>query len=82
MVKIEKLAIEPEKKVKFDTLLIGDEKEVRVGAPSLGDLVEGKVIEHGKSKKITVVKYKSKTRYKKTTGHRQNFTKIQIEKIS
>jgi large subunit ribosomal protein L21 len=82
--KIEKLPAEAGKKVKLETLLIadGDSGEIKsLGTPSLGEKVSAEVLETGKGKKVTVVKYKSKTRYKRTIGHRQPFTKIKIEKI-
>jgi large subunit ribosomal protein L21 len=82
IVRIEKLAVEPSQVVKFDTLLIADDADIKIGTPSLGELVQGKILEQGKAKKVTVVKYKSKTRYKKTTGHRQSFTKVEIVKIN
>ena len=70
-------------RVKFDTLLTAstDGKEVNIGKPSLGDKVEGKVIEQGRAKKVTVVKYKNKIRYKRTLGHRQSFTQVEITGI-
>lgn len=82
--KIEKLPQEEGKNVKFETLLIAstDASDLQVGKPSLGEKVEAKIIEQGKDKKITVVKYKNKTRYKKTTGHRQAFSKVEISKIA
>src|SRR3989344_2644175 len=81
--KVEKLAGEDGKKVKFETLLIADEDgEIKeLGQPSLGEKVSGKIIETAKGKKVTVVKYKSKTRYKRKIGHRQFYTKVKIEKI-
>lgn len=82
--KIEKLDLAEGKKVKFDTLLIADEdgKDFNVGTPSLGEKVEGEILEHGKNKKVLVVKYKNKTRYLRTRGHRQQYSKIKINKIS
>lgn len=82
-IKVEKLNTEEGKKVKFDTLMIAsaDAKEVNLGKPSLGEKVEGKVLEQGKDKKINVVKYKSKTRYLRNKGHRQPFTKVEITAI-
>ena len=82
--KIEKLALEDGKKVKFETLMIADEngKDFNVGTPSLGEKVEGEILEHGKNDKVTVVKYKNKTRYLRTRGHRQQYTKVKISKIS
>jgi len=71
-------------KVKFDTLLTAssDGKEVNIGKPSLGEKVEGKVVEQGRDKKVMVVKYKNKTRYKRNLGHRQPFTQVEITGIS
>ena len=82
--KIEKLDAEVGKKVKFNTLMIAaaDAKEGKIGKPSLGEKVEGKILEQGRAKKIAVVKYKNKTRYKKNVGHRQPFTKVEIISIA
>lgn len=82
--KIEKLKVNVGAKVDFETLLIADEggKDMQVGTPSLGEKVKGEILEHGKGKKITVVKYKNKTRYLRTKGHRQDFTKVKISKIA
>jgi len=82
--KIEKLPQEEGKSVKFDTLMIAstDGKEVNLGKPSLGEKVEGKILEQGKDKKVLVVKYKNKTRYTRNVGHRQPFTKVEISKIA
>lgn len=72
------------KKVTFDkVLLISDGKKVTIGQNTVkGAKVEASVIGHGKGKKILVYKYKAKKNYRKTQGHRQPYTKIQIEKIS
>jgi len=82
-IKIEKLKGKEGDSVKFDTLLITDEKgqNLEIGKPVLKSKVEGKILKQEKNKKITVVKYKAKTRYKRTTGHRQQHTTVQIEKI-
>jgi len=83
-IKIEKLDEEVGKKVKFNTLMIASEdgKEISLGNPSLGEKVEGKILEQGKDKKVNVVKYKNKTRYLRNKGHRQNYAKVEIDKIS
>ncbi len=81
-VKIEKLEAEVGQKVKLDTLLIADGAKVELGAPSLGDKVEAEVLAVAKDKKVTVVKYKNKTRYKKTVGHRQIKTHIKVLSIA
>jgi large subunit ribosomal protein L21 len=84
--KIEKIEGEVGKKVNFkEVLLISDDKgkEVQVGDPYLKSVkVEAEVLEQAKDKKVTVIKYKAKTRYKRTLGHRQHFTRVKITKIS
>lgn len=86
VLKVEKLQAEEGKDVSFDDiLLVADEdgKDVQVGTPKLEKAkVTGKVLEQGRGKKISVIKYKSKIRYKRNLGHRQHFTKVKIEKIS
>ena len=80
----EKLDAEEGKKVTFDkVILVSDDGKVQVGNPYVkGIKVEGKVVSHGKGKKIIVFKMKAKKNERKTRGHRQPYTKIQIEKIS
>ena len=71
--------------VTFDkVLLIHDEKDsIDLGNPYIkGKSVIGKVTEIGKDKKISVVRFRSKSNYKKHKGHRQPICKIQIEKIA
>ena len=79
----EKLDAEEGKKVTFDkVILVSNDKKIEVGAPYVkGIKVEGKVISHGKGKKILVYKYKAKKNYRRTQGHRQPYTKVEITKI-
>ena len=79
----EKLDAEEGKKVKFDkVVLISNEENVQVGNPYVkGAKVEGKVISHGKAKKIIVFKYKAKKNYRRKQGHRQPYTKVEITSI-
>ena len=79
----EKLDAEEGKKVTFDkVILVSNEGKVEVGAPYVkGVKVEGKVVSHGKGKKIVVYKYKAKKNYRRTQGHRQPYTKVEITKI-
>ncbi len=81
-IKIEKLAVENGQKFAFDTLLIADGANIEVGQPSLGEKVEGEILGTAKGEKVLVVKYKNKTRYKKTVGHRQLETSVKITKIA
>lgn len=63
-------------------LLVSKDGEVKIGKPYVdGAKVEAKVLGHGKAKKIVVFKYKPKKNYRKKQGHRQPYTKLQIEKI-
>ena len=79
----EKLDAEEGKKVTFDkVVLVSDEGKVEVGAPYVkGIKVEGKVVAHGKGKKIIVFKYKPKKNYRRKQGHRQPYTKVEITEI-
>lgn len=79
----EKLEAEEGKKVTFDNVvLVSDDKKVEVGTPYVkGVKVEGKVVSHGKAKKILVYKYKAKKNYRRTQGHRQPYTKVEITNI-
>lgn len=79
----EKLDTEAGKKVTFDkVILVSDEKEVQVGNPYVkGVKVEGKVVSHGKGKKIIVFKMKPKKNERKKQGHRQPYTKVEITAI-
>jgi len=82
--KVEKLEAEEGKKLSFEALLVADEadKEVKVGTPTVkGAKVTATVLRAGRARKIEVVKYKPKVRYKKKTGHRQHFTEIEINDV-
>ena len=79
----EKLDAEEGKKVTFDNVvLVSDDGKVQVGAPYVkGVKVEGKVVAHGKGKKILVYKMKPKKNYRRMQGHRQPYTKVEITSI-
>ena len=83
VVYFEKLDAEEGKKVTFDNVvLMSDDKNVKVGTPYVkGCKVEGIVVAHGKVKKIIVYKYKAKKNYRRTQGHRQPYTKVEIKSI-
>ena len=81
----EKLDAEEGKKVKFDNVVLvsGNDGKIEVGSPYVkGAKVEGKVVSHGKAKKILVYKYKAKKNYRRTQGHRQPYTKVEITKVA
>ena len=81
---IEKLNVEAEEAVKFETVLaVLDGENTKIGAPVVeGAVVEAKAIKNGKGKKIHVLKYKAKKGEKKKMGHRQPYTKVEITKIA
>ena len=81
---VEKLNAEADATVTFDQVLaVVDGENSKFGAPVVaGASVEAKVLKNGKSKKIAVFKYRPKKDSKSIRGHRQPYTKVQIEKIS
>jgi len=82
-IKVEKLEGEVGKEIIFDqVLLLYKDDQLTIGTPLVLDsYVTGKVIGHIKGKKVIAFKYKSKKRYHRKRGHRQQFTQVQILKI-
>jgi len=65
-----------------DVLLLDEDGRVTVGTPTVpGVKVVAEVVSHGRGPKVTVFKYRAKTRYRKKTGHRQAFTRLAIQRI-
>jgi large subunit ribosomal protein L21 len=63
-------------------LLIGNDSDITVGTPAVkGAKVTAKVLEHVKGDKVLVFKKKRRKGYRKLNGHRQQFTRIQIDNI-
>ena len=82
VITIEKLDVEAGAEVAFDEVLLVSGDSVKIGQPTVaGAKVTGKVLEQGKGSKIRIFKYKAKSNYRRRQGHRQPFTKVQIEKI-
>jgi len=83
--KVEKLEGLEGDKITFDKVLLlsdSEGKEVRIGTPYLeGVTLEALLEEQGRSKKIRVVKYKRKVRYKRANGHRQHFSKVKVSEV-
>ena len=80
---VEKLDVEAGVTVKFDRVLaVIDEDKAVFGTPVVENaVVSGNVVKNGKSKKIRVYKMKPKKGYRRTQGHRQPYTKVEITKI-
>ena len=84
VVYIEKLNVNTDDVVTFDKVIVlGDDKKAKIGAPYVkGATVTAKVLKNGKAKKITVFTYKPKKDSKRKLGHRQPYTKVQIDTIN
>jgi large subunit ribosomal protein L21 len=82
VIQVEKLPLEQGKKVKIDrVLMVAVAGDVKVGTPTVaGSEVTATVQSHGRGKKIIV--YKHRKNYHKKQGHRQDFTRLQIDKIT
>ena len=82
-IKIEKLDKKEGAEISFnEVLLLEKSRKLEIGIPLVkGAKVIGKILKHGKGKKIIIFKYKSKKRYKKKQGHRHLFTEVEILKI-
>jgi len=83
IINVEKLGVEAGEDVTFDQVLAVNNGELVVGTPVVpGAKVVARVLCNGKAKKVIVYKYKRKSGYHKKNGHRQLFTKVQIESIT
>jgi large subunit ribosomal protein L21 len=81
--KIEKLDVEVGSSVNFDQIMmVSNGDSVQIGKPFVsGAKVTATVLEQGRHKKITIVKFRRRKHHKKQMGHRQYFTEVKIEKI-
>jgi large subunit ribosomal protein L21 len=82
-VRVETLVGEPGAAVEFDRVLavVGDSNEVTTGTDLAKARVRGTIAEHGRGDKILVFKFKRKKQYKRTIGHRQNYTAVTVNEI-
>jgi large subunit ribosomal protein L21 len=77
VVRIPSISAEVGASVEIESLLHSDGDSVQVS----GDQVKATVVEHGRGKKVIVFKKKRRKQYKKTHGHRQDFTAVRIESV-
>ena len=85
VLRIDKLEAEVGESLTFDKVLAlsSDDTGLAVGAPYVsGAKVEAQVVEQGKGRKIIVFKYRPKSQYKRTRGHRQHYTAVRITGIA
>ncbi|MFU8895691.1 MAG: 50S ribosomal protein L21 [Gammaproteobacteria bacterium] len=84
VLRVEKLEAEEGASIEFDrVLLVGDGETVSIGKPFLeGGKVQATVMSQGKARKVEIVKFRRRQNYRRTKGHRQNFTQIKITGIA
>lgn len=82
--KVERLAAEEGETVEFDrVLLVGEGEDARIGAPYVeGGKVTATVTSQGRGRRIKVVKFRRRTNYRRTQGHRQGYTELRITAIA
>jgi large subunit ribosomal protein L21 len=82
-IRLEKLTGEVGAKVELgDVLLVENDGNIQVGNPLIANAkVEATVVEHDREKKILVFKKKRKKQYRRTQGHRQDYTAVRIDNI-
>lgn len=70
-------------KIVFENVLMTDDGSAsKIGTPYLsGAKVSAELVEEGRAKKISVIRYKAKSRYFKRKGHRQPFMKVKITSV-
>lgn len=83
-IRLERVTGDPGSKVQLgEVLLVENDGKFHSGAPLLSNAkVEATVLEHDRSNKILVFKKKRKKQYRRTRGHRQNYTAVRIESIT
>src|SRR5271154_2193187 len=83
-IRVEKLEQEIGKKVELDkVVLVSSDDGIQVGKPYISNvIVVGEVIDQDRAKKILGFKYKRRKKYRKTWGHRQYYTELEIKEIN
>ncbi len=82
-VEVETLPGDPGADVEFDRVLaVVDGETVTAGSAAAEARVKGSIEAHGRGEKTIVFKFKRKKQYKRTIGHRQNFTRVKINEIT
>jgi large subunit ribosomal protein L21 len=81
---VHRLEGEPGTKVEFnEVLLVDHDGKISIGTPHVeGSKISGKILEHARGDKVIVFKKKRRKGFQKESGHRQDFSKILIEKIT
>jgi len=82
--RVETLAAEAGDSVQLDTILmVGEGDSVKVGTPTVSNAsVTATVIDHGRAKKVKILKFRRRKHHMKRMGHRQNYTEVEITGIN
>ena len=81
-VRVPLMNIEAGELVELEALVVATDNGVRAGSPAVADArIAAMVVEHGRGEKIIVFKKKRRKQYKRTHGHRQDYTAIKIGPI-
>jgi large subunit ribosomal protein L21 len=83
VVRVDTLSAEPGEQVELGkVLMVARDGSVKTGADAAGVKVTGRVTKHGRGEKVIVFKFKRKKQYKRTQGHRQNYTEVKVDAIA
>jgi large subunit ribosomal protein L21 len=83
VVRVDTLSAEPGEQVELGkVLMVAGDGGVKTGTDAAGVKVTGTVTKHGRGEKVIVFKFKRKKQYKRTQGHRQNYTEVKVDAIA
>ncbi|MFA4930766.1 MAG: 50S ribosomal protein L21 [Patescibacteria group bacterium] len=83
IIKVAKVDDQTSKEISLETLAVFDDKKVEIGTPALTKAkVTANIIGNNQGKKLHIYKYKSKTKYRRKIGHRDQMTTLQIKSIT
>lgn len=82
--RVETLAVSEGDSVEFEeVLMVGNGDEVTIGTPTVSDAkVSGRVLSHGRAKKVKIIKFRRRKHHMKRMGHRQNYTELEIVSVN
>ena len=82
IIRVELVAGEPGSTVEFNHVFVVRNEKVTMGTPLVANAkVTGKILAHDRAAKVRVLKYKRKKQYRRTIGHRQNYSQVLIQDI-
>ena len=80
VVRVESIAADVDSEIKLDQVhMVGDGDNIKIGGPFIsGAHITAKIRSHGRGEKIRIIKFRRRKHFRKETGHRQNYTEIEI----